>query len=63
MRNAADENQVKKASEKDRFSREQELLDVKNILSTPHGRRFIWRYLGLAGVFRLSFTGNSETFQ
>lgn len=31
-------------------------------MSTPSGRRFVWRQLQRAGVFRSSFTGNSQTF-
>lgn len=62
MRNAADETQVKRSAEADKFQRDQELRDMKTILEYPFGRRLVWRYLGLAGVFKLSFTGNSETF-
>ena len=36
--------------------------DFKWIMSNKRGRRFIWRLLEKAGVFRSSFTGNSETF-
>lgn len=31
-------------------------------MNTEQGRRFIWRLLGLCGVYRTSFTGNSGTF-
>lgn len=31
-------------------------------MSDPRGRRFVWWLLGIAGIFRSSFTGNSETF-
>lgn len=36
--------------------------DVKWLMSSPRGRRIVWRVLGLAGIYRSSFTGNSETF-
>jgi hypothetical protein len=36
--------------------------DLKWILSTQQGRRFIWRLLGDCGVFRISMTGSSYTF-
>jgi len=36
--------------------------DFKWIMSNKRGRRFVWRLLEKAGVFRSSFTGNSETF-
>lgn len=59
--NAADKQQIKKAAKKIRFNRTQELDDFRFILSTPSGRRVIWRYLSLVGVFQSSFTGHSET--
>ncbi|HIC7644622.1 TPA: hypothetical protein ACW7KW_005195 [Serratia liquefaciens] len=31
--------------------------DVKGVMSTESGRRFIWGLLDQAGVFRISFTG------
>lgn len=39
--------------------REQEIGDLKKVMETPEGRRFIWRILGEAGVFRLSFVAGS----
>lgn len=39
-----------------------ETSDFKFIMSSPQGRRFMWRLLDKAGVFRSSFTGNSQTF-
>lgn len=58
VRNAADPNQVRGAAQREKFGREAELRDVAFILSSEQGRRFIWRYLGLAGVERQSFTGD-----
>lgn len=40
----------------------QEAEDFKWIMSNKRGRRFVWRLLEQAGVYRTSFTGNSETF-
>jgi len=62
VRNAADTDQVKKAGDRDKDLARQEVDDIKELLSTPVGRRFYWRLLGLTGQFRSSFTGNSETF-
>lgn len=45
-----------------RITKRQEAEDFKWLMADPRGRRVVWRYLGLAGVFRSSFTGNSETF-
>ena len=62
QKNAADENQIKEARQKERFGREKELDDLKFILATEQGRRFVWRYLEITGVYKTSFTGSSETY-
>lgn len=36
--------------------------DYKWLMSQPRGRRLMWRLLEETGLFRSSFTGNSETF-
>ena len=36
--------------------------DIKWLMSSPRGRRIVWRILGITGIYRSSFTGNSETF-
>ena len=60
--NAADEENVKQRKRKDEQARDGELDDLRQIMDSVHGRRFIWRLLDKAGVFRTSFTGNSTTF-
>lgn len=36
---------------------------LEAVLSTPEGRAFIWRVIAeICGIFRQSYTGNSETF-
>lgn len=62
MANAADRRQVQEVEKKSHLQREQELNDFRFIMQTPEGRRYVWRLLREAGVFRTSFTGNSETF-
>jgi len=41
---------------------ENEVKNLQWVMSDKRGRAFIWWLLGLTGVFRISFTGNSETF-
>lgn len=60
--NAASEKQVKKAIQKDKNERDQQLEDVKDILSRPSGVRFFRRLLTDASIFSTTFTGNSYTF-
>ena len=50
VKNCADEEQVKKAGEKDRVTREVELLDIVDVLNTPAGRRLVWRIMAWCGV-------------
>lgn len=42
--------------------RRREEEDVKWLMGHKQGRRFVKRLLDKAGVYRTSFTGNSETF-
>lgn len=44
-KNVADEAQVKEATRKDKDLREQQLLDVRAVVSMPEGRRFVARLL------------------
>lgn len=62
VKNAADEAQVNEAAAKEKRGRARDLEDMRFILETAQGRRFIWRQLGECGVFKSSFTGNSTTF-
>ena len=62
VRNAADKKQVRHAKRKQESKEERQLNDVRYILNDERGRRFLWRYLNLCGVFRSSFTGNFETY-
>ena len=60
--NAADLDQVKKGAKIDKSKRQDEIDDIRFVLSTRQGRRFIWRHLTNAGIFQSCFTGNSSTF-
>ncbi len=55
MFNAGSQRDVRKAKQKERRKRESELNDLRSVMDTRQGRRFIWRYLSDAGVFRQSF--------
>lgn len=51
MTNLSDEGQVKNAEKKSKFRRDQELSDIKSVLSTEEGKRFIWRILSKCKAF------------
>ncbi len=42
-----------------RIVRDQEIKDVKWLMSSEKGRRIVWRLLGLSGTFQLSFDQNA----
>lgn len=58
----ADKEKVRRKGLEERLTRRTELGDMAAILSQRAGRRFIWRLLSEAGIFRSSFTGNNSTF-
>ena len=41
---------------------DQQVEDLKWLMSDKRGRRFMWNLLAVTGVFANPFTGNSETF-
>lgn len=59
------QGQATKKADQDRdqlFEQKVTTEDLKWIMSNKRGRRFIWRLLSTAGIYRTSFTGNSTTF-
>lgn len=48
--------------ERDKHQQRVEVEDIKWLMKGRQGRRIVWRLLEKTGVFRSSFTGNSETF-
>lgn len=62
MKNAADRRQVKKAEKEIRLNDRDAEDDIVWVLSTRQGRRFLWKMLEKANVFRNAMTGNSQTF-
>ena len=51
VKNAASEKQVKNAEKKEVVKEEQEILDLKHVLESPHGRRVMWRLMEHCKVF------------
>jgi hypothetical protein len=58
VRNAGDEQQVKRATESDRAREERERNEDVAVWNTYQGRAFTRRVLADCGVFRLSFAEN-----
>lgn len=54
------EERNKKLSAEQRRIRLKTIDDVRKILKTPEGRRFIWRLWGMCGIFRNPFTANAN---
>lgn len=61
-RNAADESGLERQKEQERLRSEEDIADLRWLMSQPRGRRIAWGLLSRAGVFRISMTGNSWTF-
>jgi len=59
---AAQEQQRTEKSEARKREKTQEAEDFKWLMKDKRGRRFVWGQLERTGVYRSSFTGNSETF-
>lgn len=55
VKNASDAKQVKEARELEKRDDSQQIDDLKKILKSEYGKRFIWKLLGDCGVFRTSF--------
>lgn len=49
-------------SERNKLALLTEQEDFKWLMGNKRGRRIVWRLLERTGVYRSSFTGNSETF-
>ena len=56
------ERKKAKAEQHARFVSQRDRDDFKWLMDDRRGRRIMWRLLERTGVFRSSFTGNSETF-
>jgi hypothetical protein len=50
------------AEAREQLARANEASDIKQLMTHAWGRRLVWRMLEKSGMYRTSFTGNSETF-
>lgn len=62
VRNAADPDQVKKAGPKAKRRRERELADIRMILQSEEGKRFIWNLIRRCGVFEVNVDPTSRVY-
>ncbi|HEY4491449.1 MAG TPA: hypothetical protein VJ521_00445 [Acidobacteriota bacterium] len=51
-KDSSDPEEVRRAKKRERQTRWQEMEDLRNLLDTPGGRRFIWRLWDHSGAFR-----------
>lgn len=56
------ERAKEQSEERTKLALQNEQDDFKWLMSSKRGRRIVWRLLERTGVYRSSFTGNSETF-
>lgn len=54
VKNAADESQIKYAQAKEKIQADKQHNDIKFILATEQGRRFLWELLASCGVYTQS---------
>lgn len=59
VKNASDPQQVKDAATRETLARRDELDDVRHVMSTAQGRRFVWRLLHSGKLLESCFTENS----
>lgn len=62
IRNISKPGSVNEYKKKEDRKLQRDFDDLKAVLSTRNGRRFLWRTLSNCGVFELSYTGTSETY-
>lgn len=60
VRNAADEKQVKRGDRVEARRRERELADLRAVLHTVEGRRFLWTLIEHCGVRESSYSAGAR---
>jgi hypothetical protein len=62
VQNAANEKQVQRMARREKSSKEIRLDDLRIVMGTPAGRRFVWRLLGeFCHVNEMSFSPANST--
>ncbi len=54
-------NDQREAAEQEAIELAAEVADLKWVMSDQRGRRFVWRQLATAGIYRPSYTGDDRT--
>jgi hypothetical protein len=60
--NAADETQLAELAKKELRGRDRELEDLREILATKSGRRFVWRLLNASELFSIAEVMNASIY-
>lgn len=56
------QREAREQARREKVAHDAKLANMRWLMSSEQGRRFMWDLLATAGVFRISFTGNSTTF-
>lgn len=59
VKNTADREQVNAAALNEKVTQERDLNDLRIIMNTKEGRRFMWRLLSEARIFTTRYSENS----
>ncbi len=60
VKNAADEEQVKKAERNEKYARKQFIDDLRELLKSGPGRRVLWHYIRKCGVLRSEWEASAR---
>lgn len=61
MSDEADEEALLEKERRAKENAAREVLDLRAVMSSPQGRRFVWRLLDAAGVFSASYTADPNS--